>query len=63
MSEPEKPTTPACLMPGHPGPAGHVNACQLCPASPTYWRGQQDNPNDLPRPCNWTPAPATDGNP
>jgi hypothetical protein len=29
----------ACVFPTRPGVAGHVAACQLCPASPTYWRG------------------------
>lgn len=27
-----------CEFPTQPGKAGHVLGCQLCPASPTYWR-------------------------
>ncbi|MFI2663242.1 hypothetical protein [Micromonospora carbonacea] len=29
----------ACAFPTRPGVAGHILACQLCPASGTYWRG------------------------
>jgi hypothetical protein len=29
-----------CNFPGHPGPAGHIPACKLCPNSPTYWRNR-----------------------
>ncbi|MER7166996.1 hypothetical protein ABT336_13140 [Micromonospora sp. NPDC000207] len=28
-----------CAFPTRPGVAGHILACQLCPASHTYWRG------------------------
>lgn len=28
-----------CEFPTQPGKTGHVLGCQLCPASPTYWRG------------------------
>lgn len=34
------PNAAQCTFPRHPGPAGHIPACQLCPASPTYWRNR-----------------------
>lgn len=54
------PQTPACHFPGRPGPAGHINACQLCPQSPTYWRDPADATTT--KPCTsmtTTPAEVT----
>lgn len=57
MTQPAPPVGPQCDMPGHPGPAGHVNSCQLCPGSPTYWRGKTDATPTEPA-CRWTKTPA-----
>lgn len=49
------PAAPSCDFPGKPGEAGHVHACQLCPRSPTYWRGKAaEGSTDTQRSCRWT---------
>lgn len=49
------PSERTCDFPKRPGPAGHVHACQLCPHSPTYWRGSADGGStDAQRACRWT---------
>lgn len=64
MTDQPTPAEATCGFPGNPGPAGHVHSCQLCPGSPTYWRGKDaESSGHVERACRWTPPANAEATP